>query len=243
MKLLFALLALLVALTLVVLYLAYPIVVAIRTSKGIVEAAVPFERDVPNASMRILIAGDSTGVGVGATRPEESVAGRIATRYPHASVENISVTGMRIAGLRATFESKEPKRYSLMVIHIGANDVTGRTPLPSIERDLRAVLSYAEAHSDTTIMLTAGNIGLAPPFKAPVSWYLTNRTLQVRELFMRTTEQYKTVHYVDLFKPKEEDVFSTDIPRYYAPDRFHPSSDGYATWYAATEPILNDVLP
>jgi len=42
-----------------------------------------------------------------------------------------------------------------------------------------------------------------------------------------------------LFKVAEEDIFLTDVDKYYASDYFHPSGDGYGIWYKDIKNKLN----
>src|SRR5277367_6022713 len=55
-----------------------------------------YERRLASKGLAVLILGDSTGVGVGASMPEESIAGLLAADYPQADVVNISESGARI---------------------------------------------------------------------------------------------------------------------------------------------------
>ena len=52
---------------------------------------------VPKSALRVLVLGDSTGVGIGANRPEESIAGLLAQDFPAADIVNVSRSGARVA--------------------------------------------------------------------------------------------------------------------------------------------------
>jgi hypothetical protein len=62
------------------------------------KAGQRFERRLSAKGATVLILGDSTGVGVGATLPEESIAGLLAADYPDADIVNVAVSGTRVAG-------------------------------------------------------------------------------------------------------------------------------------------------
>jgi lysophospholipase L1-like esterase len=215
----------------VVLYFTYPLFHAIRVSKEIQQDAVPYEQHPENATMRILIAGDSTGVGTGATNPSDSIAGRIGKDFPNADITNISENGITLKELKNKLYAQPENVYDLVVLQIGANDITGFTSKRNIQSELEFVLNYAESHASSVVVLTAGNVGLAPVFRFPLSSILTSRTLMVKELFEKEAVNRASVTYVDLFKTAENEVFNTDIDRYYAKDRFHPSGEGYGEWY------------
>jgi lysophospholipase L1-like esterase len=58
----------------------------------------------------------------------------------------------------------------------------------------------------------------------------------VRELFLDLSAA-AGIHYVDLYRPPEQDPFISHPDRYYAPDGLHPSGEGYRLWY---EQLLED---
>jgi lysophospholipase L1-like esterase len=118
-----------------------------------------------------------------------------------------------------------------VLLQIGANDITGRTPYDEIRSTLKRVLAQADTLSTKVVVMTAGNVGLAPAFKWPLSSYMTHRTREVRKIFMEEVAKHPNASYVDLFKERKDEIFNTDIPRYYAPDLFHPSADGYGVWF------------
>lgn len=204
---------------------------AIAMSVVIEASTVAYEQRPANSTMRILVAGDSTAVGVGA-RSEDSIAGRIGKKYPRAEITNLGVSGLRLAGLKEKLSSRGENTYDLVLLQIGANDITGRTPYAGIRRTLGEVLHVADGLGARVIVMTAGNVGFSPVFRWPLSAYMTARTREVRTIFMSEIAKHPKAYYVDLFEEKKEDTFSKDITRYYAPDFFHPSGEGYGVWYA-----------
>lgn len=218
----------------VVVYLGLPLYRAIKLSKVIEETAVRYEQHPNNSTMHILVTGDSTVVGTGAGNPASSTAGRLGHDFPQSDVTNLSENGLKIEGLQTKLNAITDKHFGLIVIQIGANDVVGMTSLSKIESGISGILDFATAHGDKVVVLTSGNIGLSPTFKFPISWLMTRRSLAVRAIYMKQVADRASthdIHYVDLFKDKEHDIFNTDINKYYAIDRFHPSADGYAVWY------------
>jgi len=93
-----------------------------------------FERRLSARRATILVLGDSTGVGVGATRPEESLAGLFAADYPDADIINVAVSGTRVADAitqaRRCFEAG--LSFDLALLHVGGIDVIADTPLPRL---------------------------------------------------------------------------------------------------------------
>ena len=224
-------------------YVAYPIVKAMNQTKNLMAQAEPFQQTPANPKYSILVAGDSTALGTGAATPAGSTAGLIGADYPDASVENIGVNGLKLDGLLEKFQSMPTTtQYDLIVLQIGANDIVGFTPLSKVSTELAQVLVLARQHAAHVVVLTAGDVGLAPVFKFPLSEIFQWRTLQVRTIFMNEIAQYENVAYVDLYKPRAEEIFNTDISKYYATDNFHPSSAGYAVWYTSMKPYIEKAL-
>lgn len=204
----------------------------LRVWKGRVAAAqtVSFQRLRPEAALRILVAGDSTGVGVAVRDPSESVAGRLGELLPDAHVENISRNGARTRDVLAQVRTKQGQQYTLVLLQVGGNDILRFTPFEDLTRDLSTLLDEARAMSDHVVLLSAGNVGLAPLFPRAIGWVYTHRTRAVQEIFTREAK-HRGVLYVDLFKERKDDIFLTDPLRYYAPDFLHLSGEGYRVWY------------
>jgi lysophospholipase L1-like esterase len=190
----------------------------------------PFVRTVANPRLHFLFLGDSTAVGTGTKDGTGSVAGWFAKDFPEAQIENYGVNGNRLAGLLKNFYPGQRKNFDLVVIQIGANDIIHWTPYSTIEENMTKVATKARELSRNVIILHSGRVGLAPIFSWPLSEILTYRATHVRDLYIRVAKQ-TGVHYVDLFIDRDKDPFLKDISKYYSPDHFHPSADGYHWWY------------
>ncbi len=205
-------------------------------SAKLVAASRPFERNT-GGTPRILVVGDSTGVGTGVRDPRGSVAGRFGTDFPDADIRNLSVNGWRVRDALAGFPATAPKRFDLVLLQIGANDIIRRTPHADFERDLGSLFDRAMSAGKNVVALHSGNVGLAPLFAWPLSSYYRAKTLEYRAVYRKVAEQ-KGVAYVDLFGEAEDDLFLSDIPRYYAPDLLHLTEDGYGEWYRAVRETM-----
>jgi len=86
--------------------------------------------------------------------------------------------------------------------------------------------------------MTSGDVGLVPIFAWPLSAFFDWRTRAVRAVFIEEIGKHKSAAYVDLFREAADEPFNTDVPRYYAADRFHPSGQGYALWFAQLQKVL-----
>ena len=106
-----------------------------------------YERRLASKGLAVLILGDSTGVGVGASLPEESIAGLLAADYPQADVVNISESGARIA--EAIDQAKRcnaaAMHFDVAILHVGGNDIVRATPTDQLADGLRGAAGRAGA--------------------------------------------------------------------------------------------------
>jgi len=119
----------------------------------------PFNRSVPDASFRILVLGDSTAVGTGVVRSEDSTAGRLAQKYPNAEVVNLAVNGLKIAGLETILKTIDEKRhFDIVLIQIGANDIIRLTSMRDIEAGIDRILARSREFGGKVIVLHSGDM-------------------------------------------------------------------------------------
>lgn len=207
------------------------------------ESTRAFERRLDPAPLHFLVAGDSSAVGVGAVPPEGSVAGRLAADFPTADVQNIAVSGSKVADAITQLESLPGNaRYDLILIQIGGNDIVRLTPYANLKRDLPRLLELAKQHSDNVVQLTSGNVGSSHLLPLGTRWYYTLRTKAVRNIFLPANAAAGT-HYVDLLRSRANDPYIQDARKYYSPDFFHPSAAGYGDWYTFVKPVVQGLLP
>ncbi len=214
-----------------ILFLTYSIYQSINISQKIISTTVPYEQHPPNPEIYILVAGDSTAVGVGAIENINSVAGRLGTQFPKADISNIGVSGAKLKDLLLMLQEQKIKNYNLVVLQIGANDITHNTPYDIIRKELSEILSLTSKLNSKVIIFTSGDVGRARVFRWPLSSIITSRTLKVREIFIEEASKYKNVSYVDLYLDRNDDPFEKNLKKYYAPDSFHLTGDGYGVWY------------
>ena len=193
----------------------------------------PFHRDLADCRARVLVVGDSIGVGTGAQCAEESIAGLLGREFPDVAVINRARNGAKCADtLRQLRDMAEDRKYDVVLVHVGGNDVLRATPLPDIERDIAEVLREARRRTEHVIFIAPPNVGLCPVFFPPFSWLLTMRSRRARAIFVRAAAD-AGVTLVDLFRERRDDVFSRNPRLYFADDRLHPTSASYRAAYHA----------
>ena len=203
---------------------------------------LPFERRLDQAEQHFLVVGDSSGVGVGANPPQGSIAGRLATDFPTADIRNLAVSGSRVKDAIKQLESlPSDANFDLIVIQIGGNDIVRRTAYVELEQAIPQLLELANQHSPRVVQLTSGNVGTSRLLPFGTRWYFTWRTKQVRKIFLRLDAEYQ-VTYVDLLRKRSLDPYAQNPKKYYSPDFFHPSADGYGDWYSFFQPRVIELL-
>ena len=222
-------------------YLYIPILQAQVIGKSLVAQSRAYTQTPEHSTMKILVIGDSTAVGTGAPFGN-SVAGYIGNDFPSATLVNDSKNGMKLEEFLTRLKQHKGEKYDLVVFQIGGNDIVGLTPPSEIQSLLLQALGVSDTIASTTIVVCSGNVGLAPAFKWPLSLLYEERSRDVFHRYAQTVKEYPSAHYVDLYRNRSDDIFLTDIPKYYAPDLFHPSGDGYAVWYTEIRKTINDSI-
>ena len=199
-------------------------------ARALAAASTPFERTLPRPRHRLLVVGDSTAVGTGASDPAASVAGRLAAAFPGLAVENRARDGAVTRAVVGQLAGVQEHRFDLVLVQTGGNDILRLTPTEGLREATAAVLDAAGARGRRVVMMSTGDVGTAPAFPFPVDRLLSARTRQVRQVFMEAAAA-AGVTYVDLYRRPAADPFLADPDRYYARDGLHPSGAGYALWY------------
>jgi lysophospholipase L1-like esterase len=179
--------------------------------------------------MRLLLVGDSAALGVGADAPQHSLAGLIAADFPDAQVRNLARSGAMLADVRGQLLAAGPG-FDVAVIVAGGNDILRRRRMVQIAGDADAVMADLAQRAPRVVWLGVANMGLAPLFVPPWSWWISARVRRARRLFAAAALRHGAC-YLDFFREARDDVFSHDPLRYFAADGIHPSSSAYRHCY------------
>lgn len=188
----------------------------------------PLQHTPPDATLRLLIVGDSTGVGTGASSPQASLAGLLAQAYPRLQIDNRARDGATFAGVIEQLEAATA-RYDFVLVQAGGNDVIRLRKLDDVRADVERVATLARARGQRVLLMPAGNVGNAPFFFPPASWLMTSRARSLHG-FVREAATRHQAAYINLFKDKAKDPFAQQ-PELNAADGLHPSDAGYRVWF------------
>jgi lysophospholipase L1-like esterase len=187
----------------------------------------PFQHNPPNAELRLLIVGDSTGVGTGASAPKHSVAGLLAQSFPRLAIENRARDGATFAG--AVQQLERGGRFDLVLLMAGGNDVIRFRSENAMGADVQRSLALAHAMAPRVAVMPAGNVGNAPFFFAPLSGVMSARSRTLHAV-VRQAAAAASTQYIHLYQEAENDPFARD-KSLNAHDGLHPSDSGSRVWH------------
>lgn len=206
-----------------------------------------FVRRPPRATARLLVVGDSAGVGVGASDPSRSIAGRLSAAHPTWCIGNVAWSGSRTEDVAALLRRLDrrlsrgrlagQRPYRAVIIHTGGNDALHLTSRRRLSAALNDAISAAQRISEQPVVVTGGDLAPAPGYPPPLSWGLGVRSRSVRELFSAVTQE-RSVTFVDLFRRSGTDLLQSDPPVTVADDGPHPNDANYALWFEEIELAL-----
>ena len=202
----------------------------IRQSVDLARQSEPFQASPSKAAARLLVIGDSTAVGTGASSPEASLPGLLAATHPGLSIVNRAADGAKFSDMVRQLErSNASERFDVVLIVGGGNDVIRLTGEEELESDVARVAQLARLQGGLVIIMPSGNVGNAPFFFRPLSWLMTRRS-QTLHGFVREAASDNAALYVNLYKERSEDPFALRPDELHAKDGLHPSDAGYRLW-------------
>jgi lysophospholipase L1-like esterase len=192
------------------------------------------------SKLTYVVMGDSTAVAQG---------GEYAQGYANTSAQylskkylvtwvNVAVSGARAKDV-ATGQLREAITYNpdLVLVAVGANDVTHLTSISSVRKSLSAAIdSLRKANGKVQIILTGSpDMGSVPRFPQPVRWYMGTRTVEMNSMVVGLAKE-KGVTFAPIAE-KTGPTFRAH-PELFAADKFHPNTQGYEFWI----PVIQDTL-
>ena len=201
----------------------------IAQAATLARASEPLQQAPLQARMRLLLVGDSTAVGTGASSARTSLAGLIAQAYPALAIENRAQDGARFADVEAQLAGDG--HFDLVLVQAGGNDVIRLVGDDRLQADIERVVTRARRLADSVVLMPAGNVGNAPFFFEPVSWWMTRRSRQLHALVRAAAARHAAL-YVNLFRERADDPFAHQRALH-AVDGLHPSDAGYRLWFDA----------
>jgi lysophospholipase L1-like esterase len=199
----------------------------LHVSADLVRLSSPLQSTPARPALRLLIVGDSTAVGTGASVPQASLAGLLAQAFPRLQIVNRSRDGALFAAVLEQLEGTEP--FDMVLVLAGGNDVVRLRGLQALRNDVEQVTLRALERAAQVVLMPAGNVGNASFFPASVAWLMTWRSRQLHSLVDAAAARHGALH-VNLFREAVDDPF-VQRPELNAADGLHPSDAGYRLWF------------
>lgn len=185
--------------------------------------------------LRLLILGDSSAAGVGASTQQNALSGRLAAalgaRYT-VQWRLIARTGATTADTLSQLEHEKPEPYDVAVVALGVNDVTHSVPLArwlDSQARLRALLArrFAVRH-----VVSSGlpPMGAFPALPQPLRAIMGHTARRFDAALGDALAKESTATHV----PFEMEL----TPDLMAEDGFHPGPAGYAVWAEGLLPAV-----
>jgi len=199
--------------------------------------------DGPGETLRIAWVGDSVAAGVGASEPDAALPRLVARGVGRAvDLHVFAVSGDRAAdALSDQLPRLEALRPApdVVVVEIGANDVTRLTSAFGFRRTYDAILARASRLGARHVLaLGTPGFGATPRFLQPLRAIAGWRSRRL-DAEVRASAAAFGATYVDIAGPTGPG-FAADPEGTHAADRFHPSDAGYELW---SDAVLDALLP
>jgi lysophospholipase L1-like esterase len=195
--------------------------------------------------IRLDVLGDSSAAGFGVEHARDTTAALLAAGIAErlhrpVTLRCHAVVGATSAGLTPQVQRAIIDAPELVVILIGANDVTHRVRTPiAIAHLARAVIALRAAGAEV-VVCTCPDLGTIRPIHPPLRWVARrwSRDLAAAQTVAAVDAGARTVSLGDLLGPQ----FASAPDRMFGADRFHPSAIGYAAAAGAILPTAISAL-
>jgi lysophospholipase L1-like esterase len=190
-------------------------------------------------ALNYVVLGDSTSIGQGAEY-KQSYAYQSAQHLAkdHAvTFTNFGVSGARTKDVLETQAPKITAKPDIILIAVGANDVTHLTTVSDVEASMQAIVNMLRIKNPSVKIVITGApaMGSVPRFPWPVKQLAGARTNNMNSMFERLARDKKIT--LAPVAEKTGPAFAAD-PSLFAADKFHPDARGYALW----TPVINTAL-
>ena len=187
-----------------------------------------------------VVLGDSTAAGVGAPY-DQGIAVLTAKHLGESrrvTLHNFAVSGARIRGvLEQQLPSAEALKPDIVLMAVGANDVTHLTSIPSMRKRFREIIDRLRSVNPRVQVVITGSPDMGSPPRIP--WLLRGtaslRAKLVNRMFRGESERLNVV--LAPIAERTGPLFRRDRTLFDA-DRFHPNARGYATWVEVLKEVL-----
>jgi lysophospholipase L1-like esterase len=191
--------------------------------------------------LRLALLGDSIAYGIGADRTEDTLAPRLRLTLEQAGIETstrvFAWSGARSADLARQVERALPWDPDVVLIIIGANDLTHQVPPVQAAEALRQAVRALVGGGAEVVLAPAPDLSVVPHVPPAFRSFVRDRSNQFRaEQIAAATPEGAVIADADA---ATSGSFGGDV-RLFSRDNFHPSSEGYARIATALGPVVRE---
>lgn len=191
------------------------------------------ENSQKEGAIKYVALGDSLTAGVGSDDVKSTfvyqVALNFSSQFGKVEVVNLGTSGATSENLISDqlpqVVQENPQYITLL---IGINDIHNKVSVADYKSRLVYIVNQLLTKTDARIILiNLPYLGAPDATPLPFSTVLDARTRQFNKIIAEVG-QGDRIKLIDLYTPTHQAF--TESSRYYASDRFHPSSEGYLLW-------------
>ncbi|HET7762066.1 MAG TPA: SGNH/GDSL hydrolase family protein [Phycicoccus sp.] len=195
----------------------------------------------------VVVIGDSSAAGLGADAPHETVGAIVASGVAAMTGRRVRLTNRAVVGAESSDLGRqlanaleEVMRPDVVLIMVGANDVTHRTDRAVAVRHLEQTVRRVRALGSEVVVGTCPDLGTIQPIQQPLRGLMKrwSRDLAAAQTVAVVEAGGRTVSLGDLLGSE----FAESPHEMFSRDRFHPSAAGYARAAAALLPTVAAAL-
>lgn len=177
--------------------------------------------------LRLLILGDSSAAGVGASTQDDALSGQVVQRLSSnyaVTWQLHAVTGATTKDRIALLETLPQQEFDIVITALGVNDVTRVTPARIWrKRQARMLDLLTQKFGAKHIFLTGlPPMGLFPLLPQPLAWVLGAQANRFDHILADLSAHIPAAHHVRVDYPLD--------PELSASDGYHPTPRAYALW-------------
>jgi lysophospholipase L1-like esterase len=193
----------------------------------------------------VVVLGDSSAAGVGVHTPEQTPGALIAAGLAEIAARPVELTvvartAARTSDLAEQIRQAADARPELALVMVGANDVTHRVRATMSVRLLAEGVRQLRAAGAAVVVGTCPDLGTVEPIPHPLRWVArrASRRLAAAQTIAAVEAGARTVSVGSILGPE----FAAQPGHMFSPDRFHPSTAGYAAAAAIMLPSAASAL-
>jgi len=200
--------------------------------------------DRKTTPFRYVVIGDSTSVGQGAKVQTDNYSCQYAQlvllkQHPAIKIYNLAVSGAKTEDVSAKqVEATIALDPDLIMLSIGANDVTGLGNVEDFRRNYTMILQQLTRTKAKIVLLNIPAFSTSPllwePYKSAAHW----QAGKFNEIIQEIAKTESNIRVVDIYRGTEPD-FRRFPKLNFSQDKFHPSSAGYEVWTRVIAQTLN----